>query len=679
MPRTVGPATGWPRRSRRPSGLRVRPVARASARDGSAWSRSCVRAASPRGASGDPEPGGPFRGLYLSEELERLLAPGAQPPGSGGERGAPRPVEAAADQAEAAGALLRLRLLAVNFGLTDLDVEIAPGRPRARRRRPLRAAFGYLHDDVTRRRASIGLALELAGGHPRSAPLRARVRSGAPLVDGGCSSVVEEPDTAVPDACPPCPRPRRACTCSGTTTSTRRSCRLLASRRSEPRGATRPRWPARSRRARALLRARAARVVGPSRSPRRPSPSSARPSLALDLARLVTGRRQAARSRSAPCARPASSTRASSRAPSRRCSTAGPTLVAALREAELARGAHRLQGWDPAGRGRAAPRRALAAGAADRSADVGREPRRRRRPGSTPPGRPPSSGSAPSRSPRAAAARLQASLAGRRSAGGPARRRAPRTPPGSSGSRGASSPDVGWDDMVLPPETPPAAARGRAGRAPHRDHVLDDWGLRAAARAGRGITALFAGESGTGQDDGRRGRRRASSGSTSTRSTSPRSSTSTSARPRRTSTGSSREAEQVNGVLFFDEADALFGKRSEVQGRARPLRERRDRVPAAAHGAFDGIAILATNLRANIDEAFARRLDAVVDFPMPDAERAAELWERCLGPVVPRADDVDLEFCAASVRALRAATSATSRSPRRISRPTEDRAVGMAT
>jgi SpoVK/Ycf46/Vps4 family AAA+-type ATPase len=61
---------------------------------------------------------------------------------------------------------------------------------------------------------------------------------------------------------------------------------------------------------------------------------------------------------------------------------------------------------------------------------------------------------------------------------------------------------------------------------------------------------------------------------------------------------------------------------------------------------FDGLAILSTNLRANLDEAFARRLDAVIDFPLPDPEFRLLLWERCLGRDVPRADDLDLDFAA---------------------------------
>jgi ATP-dependent 26S proteasome regulatory subunit len=63
---------------------------------------------------------------------------------------------------------------------------------------------------------------------------------------------------------------------------------------------------------------------------------------------------------------------------------------------------------------------------------------------------------------------------------------------------------------------------------------------------------------------------------------------------------------------------------------------------------FDGLAILATNLRANLDDALIRRLDVVVDFPLPDAGLRRGLWDRCLGTHVPRAGDLDLDFCASA-------------------------------
>ena len=101
-------------------------------------------------------------------------------------------------------------------------------------------------------------------------------------------------------------------------------------------------------------------------------------------------------------------------------------------------------------------------------------------------------------------------------------------------------------------------------------------------------------------------------------------------------------------MLFFDEADAIFGKRSEV----RDAHDRYANIESAyllqRLETFDGLAVLATNLRANIDEAFTRRLDAIVDFPLPDAEPPP----RAVGPL-PRdrgyaLADVDLDFLADS-------------------------------
>jgi SpoVK/Ycf46/Vps4 family AAA+-type ATPase len=110
------------------------------------------------------------------------------------------------------------------------------------------------------------------------------------------------------------------------------------------------------------------------------------------------------------------------------------------------------------------------------------------------------------------------------------------------------------------------------------------------------------------------------------------------------------EADRVNGVLLFDEADAIFGKRSEVKD----ARDRYANVEVAyllqRMERFDGIAILTTNLRANLDDAFLRRLDVIVDFPMPEEADRLRLWERHLPPIVPREADVDLAFLAAAFK-----------------------------
>jgi hypothetical protein len=104
------------------------------------------------------------------------------------------------------------------------------------------------------------------------------------------------------------------------------------------------------------------------------------------------------------------------------------------------------------------------------------------------------------------------------------------------------------------------------------------------------------------------------------------------------------EAESGHGVLLFDEADALFGRRSEVK-------DAHDRYANIEVGyllqrleAFDGIAILASNLRSNMDPAFVRRMRFMLDFPMPDAAMRRQLWEQSLPAQRFRSDDVDLTF-----------------------------------
>jgi SpoVK/Ycf46/Vps4 family AAA+-type ATPase len=61
---------------------------------------------------------------------------------------------------------------------------------------------------------------------------------------------------------------------------------------------------------------------------------------------------------------------------------------------------------------------------------------------------------------------------------------------------------------------------------------------------------------------------------------------------------------------------------------------------------FEGVAILTTNLRTNVDDAFNRRLDAIIDFPMPEEADRRRLWLANLPPTLPRADDIDIDFLA---------------------------------
>lgn len=207
-------------------------------------------------------------------------------------------------------------------------------------------------------------------------------------------------------------------------------------------------------------------------------------------------------------------------------------------------------------------------------------------------------------------------------------------------------PTVTWPDLVLPPDSL-AQLRELTARARHRDLVLGEWGMRPGGGRGRGVTALFAGDSGTGKTMSAE----VIAADLGLDLYTVDLSTVIDKYVGETEKNLERifsEAAGINGVLLFDEADAIFGKRSEVKD----AHDRYANVESAyllqRMESFDGLAILATNLRANLDDAFTRRLDLVIDFPVPDVEQRLLLWERSLGPVLPRSAGLDLTFCAES-------------------------------
>jgi hypothetical protein len=209
-------------------------------------------------------------------------------------------------------------------------------------------------------------------------------------------------------------------------------------------------------------------------------------------------------------------------------------------------------------------------------------------------------------------------------------------------------PNARFDDLVLPDDALTQLGELTA-RARFRDMVIDEWGMGGGGSRGRGVTGLFAGDPGTGK----------------TMSAEVVAaelgldlyvidlSTVVDKYIGETEKNLDRifdAADGINGVLLFDEADALFGKRSEVKD----ARDRYANVEIAyllqRMERFDGLALLTTNLRANLDEAFARRLDAVVDFPMPEEDDRERLWRIHLPESLPQADDIDLRFLAARFR-----------------------------
>ncbi|WP_406253419.1 ATP-binding protein [Streptomyces atratus] len=205
-------------------------------------------------------------------------------------------------------------------------------------------------------------------------------------------------------------------------------------------------------------------------------------------------------------------------------------------------------------------------------------------------------------------------------------------------------PAVGWDDLVLPAATRHELSE-LALRARHREQVLGQWRMRPGGGRGRGIIALFAGESGTGKTMSAE----VVASELGMELYVVDLSTVVDKYIGETEKNLERifaEASDVNGILLFDEADAIFGKRSQVKD----AHDRHANVESAyllqRMESFDGIAVLTTNLRGNLDEAFTRRLDVIAEFPMPDAVQRLALWDRCLGTAVPREAGLDLEFCA---------------------------------
>ncbi|EDY51435.1 AAA ATPase central domain-containing protein [Streptomyces clavuligerus] len=218
-------------------------------------------------------------------------------------------------------------------------------------------------------------------------------------------------------------------------------------------------------------------------------------------------------------------------------------------------------------------------------------------------------------------------------------------------------PAVGFTDLVLPGE--PLGMLGElVGRARHRDRVLGEWRLRTGGGRGRGVVALFAGDSGTGKTLAAE----VVAGELGLDLYVIDLSSVVDKYVGETEKNLERifaEIDRTDVVLLFDEADAVFGKRSEVRSSHDRYANLESAFLLQRLESFDGIAILTTNLRANIDEAFTRRLDMVVDFPFPDPEARLRLWRSSLAgaPREPGLDDglaafaKEFELAGGSIRA----------------------------
>ena len=107
------------------------------------------------------------------------------------------------------------------------------------------------------------------------------------------------------------------------------------------------------------------------------------------------------------------------------------------------------------------------------------------------------------------------------------------------------------------------------------------------------------------------------------------------------------KAEHKNWILFFDEADALFGKRTGIRDAHDKYANQEVAYLLQRVEGYNGLVILASNQRANIDEAFTRRFQSIVHFPMPGPAERHELWQRAFPPQITLSEDVDWSQIAA--------------------------------
>ncbi|MET8849668.1 ATP-binding protein [Amycolatopsis sp. NPDC004625] len=568
----------------------------------------------------DPNPDDPFRGLYLSNETIDALLEGHREPFAPFTDSVPdgrlRPL---ADRADLTGVDVELLLVAL---APDLDSRFEQ-------------FYGYLNDDVTRRRATAGLALRLCGIPEASAAGRARLDAGSPLMSCGLLTVQDDErpflsrTLRVPD---------------------RVVNHLLGDDRLAPElagcahlGTELVEVPGRDRLARAIEGG-----VGLVYLKEHPGggaedlgvgalAAAGRPALVVDAARWQADAELTASLRREALLRGAGI-------------VLGP--VEDPRLDELAHPAipllvHGTGTWDPRWSGTPPLQLdALPLSGADRA-----HLWRSRLDGRLAPDVDPGEATAhfvlgPGQIARAAKAASVTALAD----DGLVRTSHVRAGARSQNAAGLQrlarriEPAVGWPDLVLPAGVL-SLLDELAARARYRDQVLDEWRMRPGGGRGRGVTGLFAGDSGTGKTMSAE----VIAASLGLDLYTVNLATVVDKYVGETEKNLERiftEASGVNGVLLFDEADAIFGKRSEV----RDAHDRYANIESAyllqRMETFDGIAVLATNLRANLDEAFTRRLDVIVDFPLPDVELRHRLWDRCLGARLPRGSDLDLAFLA---------------------------------
>jgi len=199
-------------------------------------------------------------------------------------------------------------------------------------------------------------------------------------------------------------------------------------------------------------------------------------------------------------------------------------------------------------------------------------------------------------------------------------------------------PGAGWDDIVLPSDQM-RLLRDIAAHVRQRARVYEQWGFGKRGERGLGISAVFAGASGTGKTMAAEviaGELNLDLYRVDLSQVVSKYIGETEKNLRRIFDA----AEEGGAVLLFDEADALFGKRSEVKDSHDRYANLEVSYLLQRMECYRGLAILTTNMRSALDTAFLRRLRFIVEFPFPGVAERAEIWRRIFPREMPR-DGVD--------------------------------------
>ena len=210
------------------------------------------------------------------------------------------------------------------------------------------------------------------------------------------------------------------------------------------------------------------------------------------------------------------------------------------------------------------------------------------------------------------------------------------------------SPKYTWKHLVLPDDQL-QQLKELVLQVKHRKIVMSDWGFAKKLSLGRGVNALFSGPSGTGKtmsaeiiaNDLRLDLYKVDLSAVVSKYI---------GETEKNLNRIFNEAEYSNSILFFDEADALLGKRSEVKD----AHDRYANIEVAyllqKMEEYEGITILATNLRQNIDEAFVRRIRFIIEFPFPEQAYRERIWGGIWPKGTPLSGDIDRKFLARQFR-----------------------------